>query len=63
MAFVRWTLLEQVEGEYRVTLDLAGKKGPLAAMALANSPTIVPEGTIVTAGNRIRVLPLDWRRR
>lgn len=62
MAFVRWTLLEQSDGEYRVTLDLAGKKGPLAAMASANSLTIVPEGTIVKAGDRIGVLPLDWRR-
>ena len=60
-AFVRWTRLEAVQGEHWGTLDLAGKTGPLSAMAMANSLTIIPEGTSVKTGDRIRVLPLDWR--
>jgi molybdopterin molybdotransferase len=60
MSFVRWTHVTQVEGEYRVELNRSEKDGMLASMATANSLTITPEGTTITAGDRIRVLPLDW---
>ena len=61
MAFVRWTHLERVDGEYRVTLNLAEKVGMLASTAMANSLTIIPEGSAVKPGDRIQVLPFDWR--
>jgi molybdopterin molybdotransferase len=62
MAFVRWTHLEKVGGEYRVTLNLGEKAGMLASMARANSLTIIPEGSVVKRGDRIQVLPFDWFR-
>jgi molybdopterin biosynthesis enzyme len=61
MAFVRWTHLERVDGEYRVTLNLAEKVGMLASTAMANSLTIIPEGSAVKPGDRIQVLPFNWR--
>ncbi len=59
-AFVRWTRLAKVNGSYRVTLNPPEGMGPLASMASANSLTIIPEGTVVKAGDRVEVLPLDW---
>jgi hypothetical protein len=32
-----------------------------AFLAAANALTIVPEGTMVKAGDKIQALPLDWR--
>ncbi|OPY68482.1 MAG: Molybdopterin molybdenumtransferase [Syntrophorhabdaceae bacterium PtaU1.Bin034] len=62
MPFVRWTNLRKVDGEYRVMLNMVEKMGPLASMVAANSLTIIPEGHAIKAGDRIQVLPLDWRR-
>jgi len=61
-AFVRYTHLQKTESGYQVTLKIAEKTGMLASMATANSLTIIPEGSLVKAGDIIRVLPLDWCR-
>lgn len=61
MTFVRYTNLREIDGEYRVTLNIAEKTGMPASMVAANSLTIIPEGSAVKAGT-IRVLPLDWCR-
>jgi molybdopterin molybdotransferase len=61
MAFVRWTNLTGTEGKYRVELNVAERMGGLASIATANSLTIVPEGAVVGAGDKVEVLPLDWR--
>ncbi len=60
MAFVRWTNLTGTEGKYRVELNVAERMGALASIATANSLTIVREGTVVDAGDKVEVLPLDW---
>ena len=60
MAFVRWTSLTGAEGEYRVELNFAERMGDLASRASANSLTIIPEGAVVDAGDKVQVLPLDW---
>jgi molybdopterin molybdotransferase len=62
MAFVRYTYLQETAEGYRVTLNIAEKMGMLASMTAANSLTIIPEGSVVKAGDTIRVLPLNWRR-
>lgn len=59
-AFVRFTDLRETEDGYRVTLNLAEKVGVLRSLAVANSLTIIPEGTTVEAGDRVEVLPFDW---
>lgn len=61
MAFVKFTQLVETEGGYEVMLNLSEKVGILASLALANSFTIIPEGTIIKPGDRVQVLPLDWR--
>ncbi len=61
MSVAKWTHLTQVEGEYLVTLNRAEKDGMLSSMATANSLTIIPEGSTIKEGERIAVLPLDWR--
>ena len=60
MAFVKWTSLTGAECEYRVELNFAGRMGNLASRACANSLTIIPEGAVVDAGDKVQVLPLDW---
>lgn len=62
MAFVRYTYLQETEGRYRVTLNVAENAGTLSSMVSANSLTIIPKGSVVKAGDKIRVLPLDWCR-
>lgn len=59
-AFVRYTHLQEADDGYLVTLNIAEKGGMLASMAAANSLTIIPEGSVVKAGDRIQVLPFDW---
>jgi len=59
-AFVRFTDLRETEEGYRVTLNLAEKVGILRSLAVANSLTIIPEGTTVEAGDKVEVLPFDW---
>jgi len=61
MPFVKFTDLEKTDAGYQVTLDLINKIGILASMTTANSLTIIPEGSVIKAGDKIRVLPLDWR--
>ena len=61
IAFVRYTHLQEQEDKYLVTLNIAEKMGMLATMAAANSLTIIPEESAVKAGDKIQVLPLDWR--
>ena len=34
--------------------------GNLASRATANSLTIIPDGEVVDAGDKVQVLPLDW---
>jgi molybdopterin molybdotransferase len=62
MSFVKYTHLQETKDGYRVTLNITGKAGTLASIAAANSLTVIPEGSVVKAGDKIRVLPLDWRR-
>lgn len=59
-AFARWTRLTGVEGGYGVLLNTSIDRGPLAAMASANSLTIIPKNVTVRPGDRVEVLPLDW---
>jgi molybdopterin molybdotransferase len=59
-AFVRWTRLTKTAQGYQVVLNPIDGKGPLAAMASANSLTIVPKGATVKPGDPVDVLPLDW---
>ncbi len=61
MAFVKYSRLEKVKGEYRVILGLGDRLGMIASMAAANSLAIIPAGSAVKAGDTIKVLPLDWR--
>jgi molybdopterin biosynthesis enzyme len=61
IAFVRWTNLTGTEGKYRVELNVAERMGGLASIATANSLTIVPGGAVVGAGDKVEVMPLDWR--
>ena len=60
IAFVRWTNLTGTEGKYRVELNVAERMGELASIATANSLTIIPEGAVIDAGEKVQVLPLDW---
>ena len=61
IAFVRYTHLQEVEGKYQVTINIDNRIGMLSSMAAANSLTIIPEGTSIKTGDKVRVLPLDWR--
>jgi len=60
--FVKWTYLEEIDGKYRVVINAPENTGGLTSIASANSLTIIPEQSLVRAGDTIRVLPLDWRR-
>ncbi|HOC46004.1 MAG: gephyrin-like molybdotransferase Glp [Syntrophorhabdaceae bacterium] len=57
---IKWTRLEEKEGRYRVMLNVAGTAGNLNPLLMANSLTIIPEGTMIRSGDAVRVLPLDW---
>jgi molybdopterin molybdotransferase len=61
MSVAKWTHLTREKGEYRVTLNRAEKDGMLSSLATADSLTIIPEGSTIKEGDRIVVLPLDWR--
>jgi molybdopterin molybdotransferase len=61
MSFVKYTYLQETKNGYEVTFNNAGKAGMTASMAAANSLTIIPEGSAVKAGDKIQVLPFDWR--
>lgn len=60
MSFVKYTHLRETKEGYVVAFNDTEKMGMTASIAGANSLTIIPEGTIVEAGDKIRVLPLDW---
>lgn len=60
MAFVKYTYLEQIQGKYHVSFNTEKGEGMLISMTKANSLTIVPEGTAVKEGDKVRVLPLSW---
>jgi molybdopterin molybdotransferase len=60
MSFVKYTHLRETKEGYMVAFNDAEKMGMTASIAGANSLTIIPEGTVVEAGDKIRVLPLDW---
>ena len=62
VAFAMFTSLQTLDGECQVKFDITEEKSMQACLAAANSLTIVPEGAAVKAGNKIQVLPLDWRR-
>jgi molybdopterin molybdotransferase len=62
LAFVKWTKLAKVNGEYYVDIDDAEDPSPLATLARGNSLTIIPAGKTVESGDVIPVLPLDWCR-
>jgi len=61
ITFAKYTRLEEMRDGYQVTLNIAEKSGMLVSMASANSLTIIPEGSVVKAGDTIKVLPLSWR--
>lgn len=58
--FAKWTSLRKIDGRYFVTLNLADTPMDFVHIAKANSITMVPGNTIVRAGDRIDVLPLEW---
>lgn len=60
MEFVCWTDLKLVNGQYRVRFNMTSEKGPLFSLAKANSLTGIPVGREVKAGDKVRVMPLDW---
>jgi molybdopterin molybdotransferase len=60
IAFVKYTHLQEMDGKYGVTFNIDKKISMLASMAAANSLTIIPEGSVVKAGDKIQVLPLNW---
>ncbi|MEN6373292.1 MAG: gephyrin-like molybdotransferase Glp [Smithella sp.] len=62
VAFAMFTCLQRLDGGYQVRFDITEERSMQASMAAANSLTIVPEGAAVKAGDKIQVLPLDWRR-
>lgn len=62
VAFAMFTCLHALDGGYRVKFNITEEKSIQASMAAANSITIIPEGTAVKAGDKIQVMPLDWRR-
>jgi molybdopterin molybdotransferase len=54
---IRWTILRQTATGYSVgQSDAVG----LAQRATANSLTIIPIETVLRAGDKVQVLPLDW---
>ncbi|HEX2964563.1 MAG TPA: gephyrin-like molybdotransferase Glp [Syntrophorhabdaceae bacterium] len=61
MTFVKYTRLQEKDGQHCVTLNADNDTGMLASIAAANSLTIIPQGVAVNAGDNIGVLPLDWR--
>ena len=63
MPFAKWTRVTRENDKYRVELNMGENVGGLASMASANSLTIIPEGSAIKAGDKVRVLPLDWCRR
>jgi molybdopterin molybdotransferase len=62
MSFVKYADLRETGGEYRVTLNLGETMGMLASIAGANALAVLPAKAAVKAGDRVRVLPLDWCR-
>ncbi len=57
---IQWTRLEEKEGRYRVMLNVDGTAGNLNPLLMANSLTVIPEGTMIRSGDAVRVLRLDW---
>jgi molybdopterin molybdotransferase len=57
--FVLWTRLEITKAGYRVTLNTSPGAGFLSSMAAANSLALLPQGTHIHPGDRVRVLPLE----
>jgi len=62
MPLAMFTRLQTGGGGYQVGFKITGDRSMQSFMAAANSLVILPEGTNVKAGDRIQVLPLDWRR-
>jgi len=62
MPFVKWARVSGRRGQDHVVLNGGDGLGSLAAMAMANCLTVIPEGTVVRRGDRLPVLPLDWTR-
>lgn len=60
MAYVRYTHLKETPDGYQVILNVTDKVGVLTAIATTNSFTVIPKGSVVKAGDRVRVLPLSW---
>ncbi len=50
------------DGRAVVTMNATAEHGPLVTMALADSLVIVPAGREIAPGDKMDVLPLDWRR-
>lgn len=62
IAYVRFTDLKETRDGYQVTLNVTDRVGILTSMATTNSFTVIPKGSVVNAGDRVRVLPLSWGR-
>jgi len=60
MSFVKYSHLKETKDGYQVTFNDAEKMGMTSSIAAANSLTIIPQGSNIKAGDKIRVLPLDW---
>lgn len=61
MDFAMFASLWMRAGRYQVKFNVAEGRSMQAFLAAANALTIVPEGTMVKAGDKIQALPLDWR--
>jgi len=59
--FLKWTNLEDKNGQCQVRLNMAEETGVLRAMATANSLAVVPAGVKIRQGGAVTVWPLDWR--
>jgi len=59
--FIKWTFLEKVDGKYIVKLNFTDNPMDFTSIVKANSVTMIAGDAVIKAGDRINVLPLEWR--
>lgn len=62
VALAMFTCLKVTGGGYQVRFKITDGVGMRSSMTAANSLTILPRGAVVETGDKIQVMPLDWRR-
>jgi molybdopterin molybdotransferase len=62
MAVAMLASLQVINGAYHVRFNISQGRSMQAALAVANSFAILPEGTGIKTGDKIRVRLLDWNR-